>query len=83
MDWLGDIGGVLEALTILFAIIIGGYLAYNSAIETMSVLYYTSSGGAEDEKFYINTCDRLFLYAMHSLCIFKCCCKGSRLHAAH
>ena len=45
MDWLSSIGGTLKALMNLYVFILGGYLAFNSSIETMSSLYYTENNG--------------------------------------
>ena len=33
MDWLGEIGGIVELLTRFAVFVLGGYLAFNQAIE--------------------------------------------------
>ena len=39
MDFLGDVGGVVEVLSSTAVFLIGGYLAWHQAIETMISLY--------------------------------------------
>lgn len=43
MDLLGDIGGISEILMQLASLFLGGYLTFHSSIETMKVLYNSSS----------------------------------------
>jgi len=38
-DFLGSVGGIVEILTRSASFVLGGYLAWNSAIETMVSLY--------------------------------------------
>jgi hypothetical protein len=51
MDFLGSVGGVTEVLTRTSCFMIGGFLAWNSAIETMLSLYSCelSCSGAEKD----------------------------------
>jgi hypothetical protein len=39
MDFLGSIGGIAEVLTKTAGFMLGGYLAWNSSIETLISLY--------------------------------------------
>ena len=39
MDWLGDVGGIGEILTILFMFVFGGYLKFHLVVTSMQSLY--------------------------------------------
>ena len=39
MDWLSDVGGVFEVLSMTFLFIFGGFLRYNFVVSSIQSLY--------------------------------------------
>ena len=51
IDWLGDIGGILELLMAFATFILGGYLSFNQIIETTKILQTSDIYDSDTEAF--------------------------------
>ena len=93
MDWLGEIGGITELFNRIATFILGGYFAFNQAIEINHVLCDEHEHNDDDEhhehehaeeekeenKCHINNTARIQLYFLNYFKCFNCICKCKNL----